>query len=205
MTNTQLLDDSKADHMTQKDVKDTGQVATMVDEQNYHHLSTSDGNSIPPPSGRGEDSDGTAEMIQTMNELNSWAADQAVANEHKRIHDEKVAKIEYYLRGSPLAGYGDWMVTEGERTDVNPFLCPAVAEAESSLGRALCGSCNAWGMLGCSFSSWQNGITRWFDNINVHWGRGVTSSYQLRGYCVPDSPWDYNVNRVATAIEGIEL
>jgi len=162
------------------------------------------GNSIPPPSGRGEDPTGEAESTQLLHDIHSWYAEQAVENERIRVQAEKVAKIEYYLRGSPLSGYGDWMVTEGERTGINPFLCPAVAEAESSLGRALCGSCNAWGMLGCSFSSWQNGITRWFDNCILHWGQ-AQSSYEMAGYCVPDHPWMENVNRVSTAIEAIEL
>lgn len=198
--------DSKSSHMTQK--QDSGQVST---EQKDQHLSTGDGNSSQNPaqvstipSSREVTTTYDEQFIQLVHDAHSQMMQELQERTKQEEHDLKVAKIEYYLRGSPLSGYGDWMVTEGERTGVNPYLCPAVAEAESSLGRALCGSYNAWGMLGCGFSSWQHGITRWFDNCILHWGAAQHAT-EMRGYCVPDHPWMENCESVAHAIEAIEI
>lgn len=110
-------------------------------------------------------------------------------------HGIQVALIDGYLQGTPMAGLGESMVSNAERTGVKCYLCCVQAEAESSKGLALCGSYNAYGMLGCSFGSWEEGIQRFNDNIVAHWGP-AQSAYELAGYCVPDHPYMENVQSV---------
>ena len=160
---------------------------------------------LPAPSGREANTTYEAEFIQLVHESHSQMMQQIVENEKQRQRAEKVAKIEYYLRGSPLSGYGPLMVSEGERTGVNPYLCAAVATAESSNAWAEpSGSFNAWGMgPGMTFSSRRAAITFWFDNCIRHWGP-VQSAYEMAGYCVGDHPWMENVQGIVDAIERIE-
>jgi hypothetical protein len=134
-----------------------------------------------------------------------WAPVVVVTAQHLIYRQHVAGQINYYLAGSPMAGLGECIVLNAERTGVSPYLCPAIATAESSNGRAMyVGSFNAWGMLGCQFASWENGVQRFFDNIIVHWGK-AQSAFELNGYCVPDQPWMSNVQSVAEAIARIEI
>jgi hypothetical protein len=81
-------------------------------------------------------------------------------------------RIESYLKGSPLSGLGAVFINKGKQYNVDPRFIIAIASAESSLGRNLCGSYNAWGEMksgggGCiDFSSWENAI----DYVSGHVG-----------------------------------
>lgn len=112
----------------------------------------------------------------------------------------KAWQIDDYLRGSPMAGLGAYIVQRCEAYSINPYLVPAVAEAESSCGRACLAAHNFAGMIGAGgFASWQAAIDYWCEMVNTHWP-GAQSAYEMRGYCVPDHPWMENVQRVADAI-----
>jgi len=182
-----------------------------LDMTNTHRLDEKTGqvSTIPPPSGRGEDSTGEADMIQKMHDIHSWAMQEVIENEKQRQRDLAVAKIEYYLRGSPLRGYGPLMVSEGERTGVNPYLCAAVAEAESSLAHNCFHPCNAWGMGQESYGSWEQGIIRWFNNADKNWP-DAQNGYDLERpdlpYCAThQAEYAAHVTGVVDAIERIEI
>ena len=135
----------------------------------------------------------------------------AIMSRHARTY-ESIKRIDSYLEGSPLAGYGMWMVKEGDRTGVEPRLCAAVATAESGLANYVpaARAYNAWGMLASGegsgliqYGSWREGITAWFDNVNRHWGRDITSAWQLRNpdYCATNTEqWCTNVQGVVDRI-----
>jgi len=146
-----------------------------------------------------------------VHEARSDAMQQVVENEKLRQRGLRVAKIEYYLRGCPLSGYGSYIVAEGERTGVNPYLCAAIATAESSNAWAEpSGSYNAWGMgPGMSFSSRQAAITFFFNNIKAKasWAPYQTG-WDLQNnprYCTTNpEEWAQNVTGIVDAIERIE-
>jgi hypothetical protein len=111
-----------------------------------------------------------------------------------------VANIDRFLAGSPMAGLGETMMENSERTGVWVFLCPAQAKAESSNGEACCASFDPFGMYE-SFGSWTQAISAYFDNIIRHWGP-VQNAHQLvnPNYCEPCEPYDTSVQNLAEAI-----
>ena len=119
----------------------------------------------------------------------------------EEIYDRPRAdRIDRFLEGSPMAGLGEQIVDEANRTGVNPYLCPAIAYVESSLGfQPYQSPCNAWGMMGRRYYTWVEGVRAFFDNIVAHWG-AAQSAYELRGYCVPDYPWMPNTQGLVEAI-----
>jgi len=141
----------------------------------------------------------------------SWCLDQAIATEKR---SRRVGQVNTYLTGSPMAGLGEVIVAHADRTGVNFALCPAIATAESSMGRVNCGSYNAWGMLGSNFSSWEHGVQEFFDNITTNtWWAPYQTAYHLQQkpypYCVlsdgvtPSSTWSSNVQGQVDYIVGI--
>lgn len=121
-----------------------------------------------------------------------------------------VYRIQRWLegRGSPYAPYASLIETNARRTGINPFLCVAVGEAESNSGAANGGSLNPWGMLGCGFSSWEESITRWFDNCLSHWGQAQTGyDLQMTGnpYCATHvTQYAENVTGLSETIASVQ-
>jgi hypothetical protein len=132
-----------------------------------------------------------------------WAEVQIVDNAAANLRQRKVDRINAYFANSPMRGLGECVLVSSERTGVNPFLCCAVATAESSNGVCCCGSFNAWGMLGGSFASWQDGVTHFFDNIVLHWGK-AQNGYDIErppAYC-ESNPQEYaqNITNICNAL-----
>lgn len=121
--------------------------------------------------------------------------------EAARVRADLVARINNFLAGSSLAGLGECMVANQERTTVSAKLCAAVAYAESSLGRQNLYPYNAWGMYGVHPSSWEDGVMRWFDNCLKHecwkpWQTGYDLQNYPSPYCVLPPPNDNIANPV---------
>jgi len=112
-----------------------------------------------------------------------------------------VDRINAFLAGSPMAGLGECMMANAERTGVWVMLCPAQAYAESSLGRCNLYPYQAWGMYGVRPVSWEDGVRRYFDNIVAHWGQ-VRNCHELvnPNYCEPPEPYNTNVQKLAESI-----
>ena len=103
------------------------------------------------------------------------------------------AAIDKFLknRKSPLAGYGKVFVAAGKKYGVDPRLVVAISGIESSFGKHILGTHNAWGWgPGKGFGSWEEGIT----TVT----RGLRSGYLDRGLKTPEQI----VNRYAPASDG---
>lgn len=117
-----------------------------------------------------------------------------------------VYRIQKWLegRGAGYAPYASLIEANGRRTGINPYLCVAVGEAESNSGAANCGSLNPWGMLGCSFGSWEDSINSWFDNCLLHWGQAQDGyALEMNGnpYCETNrDQYASNVTNLASTI-----
>jgi len=138
-------------------------------------------------------------------EFVSYCIHEVVAKEEARqARERQVRQVDTYLAGSPMANLGECIVANAERTGVNYALCPAIAQAESSKGR-VCPPYNAWGMgPGMSFSSWEHGVERFFNNVLSHWGP-AQSAHELVNpdYCCPPYPWCNNVEGQAEHIRSL--
>jgi len=152
---------------------------------------------------------GSEQLVFTTEEMEqrkwAWVYGELERQGQQKERVKVVARIDSYLAGSPMAGLGEAIVTRCEAYSINPYLVPAIAEAESSRGMACFASHNAWGMIGAGgFDSFESAIDYWCEMVNTHWP-GVQNAYQMAGYCVPDFPWCDSVNGVAKAIEAIEI
>jgi len=89
-------------------------------------------------------------------------------------------RIDGYLKkyGSPMTGLGSTYVAAGRKYGVDPRLPVAISIAESSGGKHILGSFNAWGWgPGIPFASWQEGIS----TVT----RGIKTGYYSEGRRTP--------------------
>lgn len=95
-------------------------------------------------------------------------------------------RIDAYLVGTPLAGYGATFALAAWENGVDPRFSPAISNTESSNGAVCFKPHNAWGW---GQSSWSN----WEEAINAHVaglarGYGYSLSYaNAQKYCPPNA------------------
>ncbi|MCC6102731.1 MAG: hypothetical protein LIV22_02720 [Olegusella sp.] len=108
--------------------------------------------------------------------------------------DAWAARIDAYLVGSPLAGYGHTFAQAALTYGVDPRWSPAIACEESGKGSYCFASYNAWGWGGSGWSSWDEAINAHVAGLAA--GYGYTISIQAaQKYCPPNwQEWYYNVS-----------
>ena len=112
--------------------------------------------------------------------------------------DEVIAewtqRIDAYLSGSPLAGYGSVFATAAWDNGVDPRWSPAIACTESSMGAYCFRDYNAWGwMTSRQFGSWEESITAHVAFLAKNYGATLTPK-AAQTYCPPT--WQHWYNTV---------
>lgn len=98
---------------------------------------------------------------------------------------EWTARIDAYLAGSPLAGYGATFATAAWENGVDPRWSPAVSNTESSKGAHCFLSHNAWGWGQSSWGDWEQAINAHVAGLASVYG--YTLSYSAaQKYCPPN-------------------
>lgn len=102
------------------------------------------------------------------------------------------ARIDAYLAGSPLSGYGSTFAAAAWDYGVDPRWSPAIAYAESSLGAYCFLPHNAWGWGSVSWGSWDEAI---YGHVaGLARGYGYTITYEAaQRYCPPNADYWYAV------------
>lgn len=96
------------------------------------------------------------------------------------------ARIDAYLAGSPLAGYGATFAQAAWNNGVDPRWSPAISNTESSKGAVCFLPHNAWGWGSSSWSSWDEAINAHVAGLAS--GYGYTISYSAAAkYCPPNT------------------
>lgn len=103
-------------------------------------------------------------------------------------HDAFVAKwgsrIDAYLEGFPLEGYGTTFAEAAWEYGVDPRWSPAISNTESTRGTNCFRPYNAWGWMGGNWSSWPEAIHAHVKGLAE--GYGFTISVALaQKYCPP--------------------
>lgn len=102
---------------------------------------------------------------------------------------EWTARIDDYLAGSPLAGYGSTFATAAWNNGVDPRWSPAISNTESTKGQNCFAWHNAWGWTGGSWSSWTNAINAHVAGLANMYGFTISFANAKR-YCPPNySNW----------------
>lgn len=105
---------------------------------------------------------------------------------------EWTARIDAYLEGTPLAGYGVNFATAAWENSVDPRWSPAISNTESSNGLHCFLPYNAWGWGDRSWNSWEEAIADHVAGLAAGYGYSLTlaNAYQ---YCPPNYiNWYYN-------------
>lgn len=94
-------------------------------------------------------------------------------------------RINAYLAGSPLAGYGEDFATAAWENGIDPRWSPAISNTESTKGANCFLPHNAWGWTNGSWSSWTSAIYAHAKGLrNIY---GFTISYaNAKRYCPPN-------------------
>lgn len=101
-------------------------------------------------------------------------------------------RINAYLAGSALDGYGETFARAAYRNGVDPRLSPAISFVESSRGAVCYRPYNAWGWGKKSFSSWEQAIDEHIAGVSRIYGANIDAQ-EAKKYCPPsqDGSW-YN-------------
>jgi hypothetical protein len=133
----------------------------------------------------------------------SYIVDAVAEIEARHERDRMVARLDGYLnnRGSPMLGLGRYIYESTARYGICPRLIVAIAEAESTCGKACFAPYNYWGGLAyrSGFGSWEQSIDTHVDWLYRYYG-APQSARDCPGYCVPNEPWMTNVERVRNSI-----
>lgn len=114
-------------------------------------------------------------------------------------------RIDAYLAGSPMAGYGDVFAGAAWDYGVDPRWSPAISCIESSKGRYCANTCNAWGWTAVgggfrSFGSWEEAITAHVSYLKSVYGTTLTPA-AAKKYCPPT--WQDWYNKVGSEMNKI--
>lgn len=98
--------------------------------------------------------------------------------------DVWAARINAYLAGSPLAGYGATFANAAATYGVDPRLSPAISCIESSKGAICFLPHNAWGWGSSSWGSWESAIYDHVAGLASMYG-GILTLEGAQMYCPP--------------------
>lgn len=94
-------------------------------------------------------------------------------------------RIDAYLAGSALAGYGYVFAEAAWENGVDPRFSPAISNTESSKGAICFKSHNAWGWGDSGWSSWDEAIRAHVAGLSDGYGYSITYSGAQK-YCPPN-------------------
>ena len=126
---------------------------------------------------------------QTVTETVSSGAVNWGMNRDQFI-SEWTARIDAYLSGSPLSGYGSVFASAAWDYGVDPRWSPAISCTESTMGTYCFRDFNAWGwMTSRQFGSWEESITAHVAFLAECYGPTLTPAAAQK-YCPPTwSEW----------------
>ena len=97
-------------------------------------------------------------------------------------------RIDAYLKGTPLSGYGYAFAEAAWDYGVDPRFSPAISYVESSCGAYCFRSHNAWGWGSSSWSNWDTAIRAHVRGLASGYGYTLTYAGAQR-YCPPGGAW----------------
>ena len=150
----------------------------------------------------------TTKADQNTNAASSTAGEQPAAQESEPAMEynlpavdwsvgrdafvaEWSGRIDAYLAGSPLAGYGTTFAEAAWENGVDPRWSPAISNTESGKGSVCFMSHNAWGWGSSAWGDWDTAIRSHVAGLASGYGYSLT----LEGayaYCPPNSVEWYN-------------
>lgn len=97
---------------------------------------------------------------------------------------EWTQRIDRYLDGSSLQGYGSVFAAAAWDNGVDPRWSPAISNTESSKGKVCFLPCNAWGWGSRSWGDWASAINDHVAGLALGYGYSITPAAAHK-YCPP--------------------
>lgn len=129
-------------------------------------------------------SSGNTTTIEVPEETASPSTEPLTTNTTSSETSNWAARIDAYLAGSPLAGYGSTFAEAAAAYGVDPRLSPAISCVESSKGAICFLPHNAWGWGRSSWSDWKSAINDHVAGLAAYYG-GTLSIEGAQRYCPP--------------------
>lgn len=119
--------------------------------------------------------------------------------------NEWTSRIDAYLAGTPLSGYGRTFAEAAWNTGTDPRWSPAISCIESSKGLYCANSFNAWGLSAVGggwmgFGSWTEAINYHVSYLRNYYGTTITPAAAQK-YCPPT--WQDWYNKVSSQMNMI--
>jgi hypothetical protein len=105
--------------------------------------------------------------------------------------EEWTVRIDSYLSGSALAGYGYAFAEAAWDNGVDPRWSPAISATESGRGSVCFLPCNAWGWGESSWGDWDSAIRAHVAGLANGYGYSITYS-AASVYCPPNTDFWYS-------------
>lgn len=144
-------------------------------------------------------SSGNTAVVQVPTS-NSVSTDELLTNITSGDNSDWAARINEYLKGSPLEGYGQTFADAAAKYGVDPRLSPAIATVESGKGTYCFRDHNAWGWGNENYSDWETAIYTQVEGLATGYDGTLTLEGAER-YCPPTYQEWYS--SVASEMDGI--
>lgn len=135
---------------------------------------------VPQSSSNSSSDSGNSSNSGSSSENVNWQSDK------DSFVSQWGARIDAYLAGSPLAGYGSTFAAAAWDYGIDPRLSPAISAVESSKGLYCAYPHNAWGWGNVSWSSWETAIYAHTAGLASGYG-GYLTYAMAQKYCPPNS------------------
>ncbi|NHM16297.1 CMP-2-keto-3-deoxyoctulosonic acid synthetase [Eggerthellaceae bacterium zg-887] len=105
---------------------------------------------------------------------------------------EWTERIDAYLAGTNLAGYGRTFATAAWDNSIDPRWSPAISNTESSNGKQCFLPFNAWGWGDHGWTNWEDAIAEHVSGLSAGYGYSLTLANAYK-YCPPNyERWYYH-------------
>ena len=170
----------------QEEAEQAVEEARVAEESGETTFTTSSGNTATVDTS--EDTSATSDTSEV-----TWS-------ERDEFVSTWAARIDAYLAGSPLAGYGETFAEAAYDYGVDPRYSPAIANVESSKGLYCFNSHNAWGYGNYSWSDWDTAIRAHVAGLASGYGYTVSVTAAQK-YC--PSNWQFWYSSVLSNMNSI--
>jgi peptidoglycan hydrolase CwlO-like protein len=130
----------------------------------------------------------------------SVSTEELVNNITSSESSDWASRIDTYLKGSPLEGYGKTFADAAAKYGVDPRLSPAIATIESGKGSVCFRDHNAWGWGDSDYADWETAIYEQVQGLATGYDGTLTLEGAER-YCPPNYQEWYS--SVASEMDGI--
>ncbi|MDD6785343.1 MAG: CMP-2-keto-3-deoxyoctulosonic acid synthetase [Eggerthellales bacterium] len=137
-----------------------------------------------------------AHIAQVQERQRAYGGESAVAEVdfsvgQEAFIEEWARRIDNYLAGSPLAGYGNEFAAAAWEYGVDPRFSPAISNTESGKGSNCFLPHNAWGWGASMWFNWPDAIWAHVKGLSDGYGYSITYAGAAK-YCPPNTDNWYN-------------